>query len=180
MNYLSSVGHRPTEAPLRLISTDHRPVCEATEKEAPNFAFIIAHSNRLARACPHEQRTRAVRHGAQTGEEHASDQRTTAVRPAQPESCCAETLCASRFISQGRAQQIPREPLRIAVEGPIRTRDCSPDAVTSRRASVRGTSCRHRPGRTRGAADLDRGLDRDQDGSVARSSKRMKGYRRTG
>jgi acyl-CoA thioester hydrolase len=110
-NYLRFMERGRTNY-LRLIGANHRELFDATEKEAPGFAFVVRHMTldylRPARmddildivTAPHEVRGASI---------------TLHQKVMRGEELLVEARVQVAFISRGRAQRIPL-PLRQAMQ----------------------------------------------------------------
>ena len=96
---------------LRLIGADHRALFEATEKEAPGFAFVVRHMdihfNKPARMDD-------VLEIVTEPEQVKGASATVRQRVMRGEELLVEARVRVAFISGGRARPIPK-PLRIAM-----------------------------------------------------------------
>ena len=113
-NYLRYMERGRTNY-LRLIGADHRALFEATEREAPGFAFVVRSMNidflKPARMDdvlevltePHEVRGASI---------------TLHQRVMRGDELLVETSVRVAFISDGRARPIPK-PLRLAMKADL-------------------------------------------------------------
>jgi acyl-CoA thioester hydrolase len=96
---------------LRLIGADHRALFEATEKEAPGFAFVVRsmHIDFLKPARMDDVLTIITEPSEVKGASVMLRQRVT-----RGEDMLVEAMVQVAFVSGGRARPIPK-PLRIAM-----------------------------------------------------------------
>jgi acyl-CoA thioester hydrolase len=96
---------------LRLIGADHRALFEATEKEAPGFAFVVRsmHIDFLKPARMDDVLTIITEPSEVKGASVMLRQRVT-----RGEDVLVEAMVQVAFVSGGRARPIPK-PLRIAM-----------------------------------------------------------------
>src|ERR1700728_1091683 len=97
---------------LRLIGADHRALFEATEKEAPGFAFVVR-SMSIDFLKP--ARMDDVLHIFTEPEEVKGASTTVRQRVMRGDELMVEARVRVAFISGGRARPIPK-PLRIAMK----------------------------------------------------------------
>jgi acyl-CoA thioester hydrolase len=109
-NYLRYMERGRTNY-LRLIGVDHRALFEATEKEAPGFAFVVRSMN-IEFLKP--ARMDDVLEIITEPEEVKGASTTVRQRVMRGDELLVEARVRVAFISGGRARPIPR-PLRIAM-----------------------------------------------------------------
>jgi acyl-CoA thioester hydrolase len=109
-NYLRYMERGRTNY-LRLIGADHRALFEATEKEAPGFAFVVRSMN-IEFLKP--ARMDDVLEIITEPEEVKGASTTVRQRVMRGDELLVEARVRVAFISGGRARPIPR-PLRIAM-----------------------------------------------------------------
>ena len=97
---------------LRLIGADHRALFEATEKEAPGFAFVVrSMAIDFLKAARMDDVLDIV-----TSPQHVKGASITLLQQVRRgEDLLVEAHTRVAFISQGRARPIPK-PLRIAMK----------------------------------------------------------------
>ena len=110
-NYLRYMERGRTNY-LRLIGADHRALFEATEKEAPGFAFVV-YSMNLTFLKP--ARMDDVLDVVTEPEEVKGASITLRQRVMRGDELLVEAHVRVAFISGGRARPIPK-PLRIAMQ----------------------------------------------------------------
>ncbi len=110
-NYLRYMERGRTNY-LRLIGADHRALFEATEKEAPGFAFVVR-SMTLDFLKP--ARMDDILEIVTEPEEVKGASVTLRQRVMRGEELLVEAHVRVAFVSQGRAKPIPK-PLRIAMK----------------------------------------------------------------
>ena len=110
-NYLRYMERGRTNY-LRLIGADHRALFEATEKEAPGFAFVV-YSMNLTFLKP--ARMDDVLDVVTDPQEVKGASVTLRQRVLRGEELLVEANVRVAFISEGRARPIPK-PLRIAMK----------------------------------------------------------------
>jgi acyl-CoA thioester hydrolase len=113
-NYLRYMERGRTNY-LRLIGADHRGLFEATEKEAPGFAFVVR-SMTLDFLRP--ARMDDILDVATEPEEVKGASITLRQRVMRGEELLVGASVRVAFISGGRARPIPK-PLRIAMKGDL-------------------------------------------------------------
>ncbi len=110
-NYLRYMERGRTNY-LRLIGADHRLLFEATEKEAPGFAFVV-HAMNIKFTRP--ARMDDVLEVVTEPEEVKGASITLRQRVMRGDELLVEAHVRVAFISGGRARPIPK-PLRIAMQ----------------------------------------------------------------
>ena len=110
-NYLRYMERGRTNY-LRLIGADHRALFEATEKEAPGFAFVVRSMN-IEFLKP--ARMDDILEIVTEPEEVKGASTTVRQRVMRSDELLVEAHVRVAFISGGRARPIPK-PLRIAME----------------------------------------------------------------
>src|SRR5579863_10152716 len=110
-NYLRYMERGRTNY-LRLIGADHRALFEATEKEAPGFAFVV-YSMNLTFLKP--ARMDDVLDVVTDPQEVKGASVTLRQRVVRGDALLVEAHVRVAFISEGRARPIPK-PLRIAMK----------------------------------------------------------------
>ena len=113
-NYLRYMERGRTNY-LRLIGADHRALFEATEKEAPGFAFVV-YSMNLTFLKP--ARMDDVLDVVTEPEEVKGASATVRQRVMRGDELLVEAHVRVAFISAGRAQRIPKA-LRIAMKADL-------------------------------------------------------------
>ena len=115
-NYLRYMERGRTNY-LRLIGADHRALFEATEKEAPGFAFVVR-SMTLDFLKP--ARMDDVLEVVTEPEEVKGASITLRQRVVRGDELLVESSVRVAFISGGRARPIPK-PLRVAMKADLDT-----------------------------------------------------------
>jgi acyl-CoA thioester hydrolase len=110
-NYLRYMERGRTNY-LRLIGADHRALFEATEKEAPGFAFVV---RSMAIDFLKPARMDDVLEISTTPQEVKGASITLKQQCRRGDELLCEASVRVAFISQGRARPIPK-PLRIAMK----------------------------------------------------------------
>jgi len=110
-NYLRYMERGRTNY-LRLIGADHRALFEATEKEAPGFAFVVRSMN-IEFLKP--ARMDDILEIVTESEEVKGASTTVRQRVMRSDELLVEAHVRVAFISGGRARPIPK-PLRIAMK----------------------------------------------------------------
>jgi acyl-CoA thioester hydrolase len=110
-NYLRYMERGRTNY-LRLIGADHRALFEATEKEAPGFAFVVRSMN-IEFLKP--ARMDDVLEIVTEPEDVKGASTTVRQRVMRGDDLLVEALVRVAFVSEGRARPIPK-PLRIAMQ----------------------------------------------------------------
>jgi len=110
-NYLRYMERGRTNY-LRLIGADHRALFEATEKEAPGFAFVVRSMN-IEFLKP--ARMDDVLEIVTEPEDVKGASTTVRQRVMRGDELLVEALVRVAFVSEGRARPIPK-PLRIAMQ----------------------------------------------------------------
>ena len=110
-NYLRYMERGRTNY-LRLIGADHRALFEATEKEAPGFAFVVRSMN-IEFLKP--ARMDDILEIVTEPEEVKGASTTVRQRVMRSDELLVEAHVRVAFISGGRARRIPK-PLRIAMK----------------------------------------------------------------
>jgi acyl-CoA thioester hydrolase len=113
-NYLRYMERGRTNY-LRLLGADHRALFEATEKEAPKFAFVV-YSMNISFHKP--ARMDDVLEVATDPEEVKGASVVLRQRVMRGEELLVEARVRVAFISGGRARPIPK-PLRIAMKADL-------------------------------------------------------------
>ena len=116
-NYLRYMERGRTNY-LRLIGADHRALFEATEREAPGFAFVVRSMN-IEFLKP--ARMDDILHVVTEPEDVKGASVTVRQRVMRGEELLVEAHVRVAFISGGRARPIPK-PLRIAMKADQETR----------------------------------------------------------
>jgi acyl-CoA thioester hydrolase len=110
-NYLRYMERGRTNY-LRLIGADHRALFEATEREAPGFAFVVRSMN-IEFLKP--ARMDDVLEIVTEPEDVKGASTTVRQRVMRGDDLLVEALVRVAFVSEGRARPIPK-PLRIAMQ----------------------------------------------------------------
>jgi len=113
-NYLRYMERGRTNY-LRLIGADHRALFEATEKEAPGFAFVV---RSMALDFLRPARMDDILDVVTEPEEAKGASITLRQRVMRGEELLVGASVRVAFISGGRARPIPK-PLRIAMKGDL-------------------------------------------------------------
>ena len=103
---------------LRLVGTDHRLLFEATEREAPGFAFVVRHMGIDFKKPAFMDDVLTV---VTTPEEVKGASITLNQKVMRGEDLIVEAHVQVAFVSGGRARPIPK-PLRTAMEADRRLR----------------------------------------------------------